>query len=92
MIVNLNPQQFLAVYNSLTVDSSLTAKEVKSKMDLVLIEALSSVDDSKSQLKFSNWTKQEEKKVEALKTELASISLQSVPQSDDGIFVRPEIK
>ena len=92
MVLNLNPQQFLAVYNSLTIDTSLTAKEVKSKMDLVLIEALSSVDDSKSQLKFNSWTKQEEKKVEALKTELASISLPSVSHPDDGIFVRPESK
>jgi bacterioferritin (cytochrome b1) len=93
MIVNLNPQQFLAVYNSLTLHSSLTAQEVKSKMDLVLIEALSNADDSKSQLKFSNWTKQEEKKVEALKTELAAINLSPAQsQSDDGIFIRPETK
>lgn len=80
MIVNLNPQQFLAVYNSLTADPSLTAKEVKSKMDLVLIEALSNVDESKGQLKFNNWAKQEERKVEALKTELASMTQISVPK------------
>ena len=62
-------------------------------MDLVLIEALSNVDDSNNQLRFNTWTKQEEKKVEALKTELAAINLQvQQQQPDDGIFVRPETK
>lgn len=86
MILNLNAEQFLAVYNCIIATSSLTAQEVKSKMDLILLEALSSIDDSKNQSKFDNWMKQEKNKVESLKTELKAINVQ-IP--DDGLHFPP---
>lgn len=78
MILNLSPEQFLAVYNSVSINPSLTAQEVRSKMDIVLLEALSSIDDSKNQSKFSYWAKQENEKISGLETELKSIKVSTI--------------
>lgn len=86
MILNLNSEQFLAVYTCIASSSSLTAQEVKSKMDVILLEALSSTDDSKNQSKFDHWMKQEKERVEGLKTELKTIS---ASMSDDGLPFPP---
>jgi hypothetical protein len=86
MNLNLSPEQFLAIYNSLKNDSSITTQEVKSKMDLVLLDALSRIDDSRNQSKFGSWMKQEKEKVEVLESELKSIR-SSV--SDDGLPFPP---
>jgi len=73
MNLSLSPEQFLAVYTSVTVDQSLTAQEVKSKMEVVILEALGLIDDSKNQSKFSYWAKQENQKISGLQSELKSI-------------------
>lgn len=92
MNLNLNPEQFLAVYNCITMSSSLTAQEVKSKMDLILLGVLSSIDDSKNQYKFDNWLKQEKEKVEGLKTELKDLKIAHSSQSDDGLPFPPPME
>lgn len=89
MILNLNSEQFLAVYNSIASSQSLTAQEVKSKMDLVLLDALASTDDTKNQSRFDHWMKQEKERVEGLKTELKAIT-SSV--SDDGLPFPPVVQ
>jgi hypothetical protein len=86
MNLNLNPEQFLAIYNSLRDNSSITSQEVKSKMDLILLNALSAIDDSKNQSKFGSWMKQEKERVEILESELKSIRN---PVSDDGLPFPP---
>jgi len=94
MILSLNPQQFLAVYNSVTINSSLTSQEVKSKMELILLDALSQIDDSKNQNKFDHWIKQEKEKVSSLENELKMIKLSKSPleiSSDDGLPYRPVV-
>jgi len=87
MILSLNPQQFLAVYNSVATNSSLTSQEVKSKMELILLDALSQIDDSKNQNKFDNWIKREKEKVHVLQSELKTLN-SSV--SDDGLPFPPK--
>ena len=83
MILSLNPEQFLAIYNSVNTNSSLTAQEIKSKMDLILLDALSLINDSKNQSRLDNWMKQEKEKVENLESELKSI--RNLIPSDDGL-------
>jgi hypothetical protein len=78
MKLTLSPEQFLAVYNCVTVNQGLTAQEVKSKMDLVLLDALSSIDEVQNQSKFSHWAKQEEDKISNLQHELKTISKSSI--------------
>lgn len=82
MNLTLNPEQFLAVYNCINTAMSPPAQEVKSKMDLILLNVLSSIDDSKNQAKFDSWMKQEAAKVESLKTDLKMINSTIV---DDGL-------
>ena len=83
MILSLNPEQFLARYNRVNTNSSLTAQEIKSKMDLILLNALSLINDSKNQSRLDNWMKQEKEKVENLESELKSI--RNLIPSDDGL-------
>jgi hypothetical protein len=83
MILSLNPEQFLAIYNSVNTNSSLTAQEIKSKMDLILLDALSLINDSKNQSRLDNWMKQEKGKVENLESELKSI--RNLVPFDDGL-------
>jgi len=85
MNLNLNPEQFLAIYDSLKDNSSIS-QELKSKMHLILLSALSAIDDSKNQSKFGNWMKQEKEKVEILESELKSIRS---PVFDDGLPFPP---
>jgi len=87
MILSLNPQQFLAVYNCVTINSSVTLQEVKSKMELILLDALSQIDDSKNQNKFDNWIKREKEKVQVLQSELKTLN-SSV--CDDGLPFPPK--
>jgi hypothetical protein len=87
MNLNLTPQQFLAIYDSLSSDAT-SSKEVKHKMNSMLLDALSIVDDSKNQNKFGNWIKQEKEKVEGLQTELKSIRN---PAFDDGLLFPPPL-
>ena len=84
MILSLNPEQFLAIYNSVNTNSSLTAQEIKSKMDLILLNALSLINDSKNQSRLDNWMKQEKEKVENLESELKSI--RNLVPFDDGLI------
>lgn len=84
MILSLNPEQFLAIYNSVNTNSSLTAQEIKSKMDLILLDALSLINDSKNQSRLDNWMKQEKEKVENLESELKSI--RNLVPFDDGLI------
>ena len=89
MKLNLSPEQFLIVYNGVTNNSSLTAQEVKTKMDSQLIEALSLIDDSSNQSKFTSWMKQEKTKVSSLNEELKTLKLNQDQQPDDGLYFRP---
>lgn len=86
MILNLNPEQFLLVYNRISDNSNLTAQDLKSKMDAMLLEALSSIDDVKLKSKFSTWIKQEKEKVDHLESELKNIKVNSTTVSDDGLY------
>lgn len=83
MNLNLNPEQFLAVYTSVALNQSLTAQEVKSKMDVILLDALGSIDDSKNQTKFSHWAKRENEKISGLKNELKSIKIPPIDPFDN---------
>lgn len=83
MNLNLNPEQFLAVYTSVVLNQTLTAQEVKSKMDVILLGALGSIDDSKNQTKFSHWAKQESEKISGLKDELKSIKVPLIDLFDN---------
>ena len=89
MNLNLNSEQFLAVYNCINTTSSLTAQEVKSKMNLILLDALSIIDDTKNQSKFDHWMKQEKEKVEGLKVELKDLKISTPSPSDDGLPFPP---
>ena len=90
MNVTLNPTQFLTVYDLLTKCSLPDAKEVKSKMDLIILEALTTADSVKNDVRFTHWKKQEIEKIDALKNELKSIKPQLQDPNADGIFFRPE--
>jgi len=92
MNIQLNPEQFLAVYSSLLTNASIEAKEIKSKMDSVLLDALSTIDDSTNQNKFAHWMKKEKEKVTALNDELQTIKNSTVnfSQPDDGLYTRQE--
>ena len=83
MKLSLSPEQFLAVYTSVVMNPSLTAQEVKSKMDVVLLDALSSIDDTQNQSRFSHWAKQEEDKITTLQQELKSINIVSQENSKE---------
>ena len=73
MNISLNPAQFLTLYNSVTKDSSVEAKEVKNKMDSILLEALVSSDDVNNNAKFGLWMKKEKEKLNELQDKLNSI-------------------
>ena len=73
MNISLNPAQFLTLYNSVTKDSSVEAKEVKNKMDSILLEALVSSDDAHNNAKFGLWMKKEKEKLNELQDKLNSI-------------------
>lgn len=73
MNLNLSPSQFLVMYGMVLKDSSPEALEIRAKMESVLLEALSTIDDAKNQDKFVHWIKKEEEKVSALTNELKSI-------------------
>ena len=73
MNINLNPEQLLTVYNSLISSSTAEAQEVRNKLEAMILEALSNLDDSNNANKFSHWFKKEKQRVEALETELKSI-------------------
>jgi len=91
MNLSLSPEQFLAVYYSVSVNNSLTAQEVKAKMDTQLLDALSLIDDSKNQSKFSTWMKKEKEKVNTLEKELETIKAHPLDSNnDDGLPYRPE--
>lgn len=92
MILSLNPEQFLTVYYSVSLNSSLTAQEIKAKMDTQLLDALSFVDDSKNQSKFSTWVKFEKEKLDTLEKELKTIKTKNnvfENTNDDGLPYRP---
>lgn len=73
MILNLNPEQFLLVYNYVSNSPNSIAQELKTKMDLTLLEVLSSIDDKKAQFSFLNWLKQEKEKIRHMENELEII-------------------
>lgn len=83
MNINLSPAQFLTVYNCLSDLKTLEAQEIKNKMNAVLVDALSSIDDVDSHNKFNHWFKKEKEKVNTLQEQLNTI--------DDGIYPRPEV-
>jgi len=85
MNVQLNPEQFLAVYNSITSIASIEAKEVKIKMESVILEALTIIDDSSNQSKFSHWMKKEKEKLNALEDQLKLIK----EPINDGLYPTP---
>lgn len=86
MILNLNAEQFLLVYNKISTDPIPPALELKNKMEILLLDALSSIEDAKNQAKLSNWIKQERDRVTSLENELKSIS-ENIP--DDGLHYPP---
>ena len=93
MNIQLSPEQFLTVYSSLLTNTSIEAKEIKNKMDSVLLDALSTIDDATNQSKFTHWMKKEKERVTAMNDELQSIkkSTTNFSQPDDGLYVRPEV-
>lgn len=86
MILNLNPEQFLLVYSRILDNSNLTAQELKSKMDIVMLEALSSIDAAKNQSRFSTWMKQEKERVVHMESELENIKINQKTIPDDGLY------
>lgn len=75
MNLNLSPNQFLAMYGMVLKECSPEAIELRIKMEAVLLDALSMIDDAKNQDKFVHWIKKEEEKVSALATDLKSIKV-----------------
>jgi hypothetical protein len=55
-------------------------------MDIVLLEALSSIDDAKNQSRFSTWMKQEKERVVHMKSELENIKINQKVVPDDGLY------
>ncbi len=87
MILDLNPEQFLLVYNHVSSNLSSPAQELKMKMESPLLEALSSIDDTKNQSRFSSWMKQEKEKVVHLENDLKNIKAHSpIVIPDDGLY------
>lgn len=86
MILNLNAEQFLLVYNRILDNPAPPAQELKNKMDALLLDALSSIEETKNQTKFSSWVKQEQERVAFLKSELKTIK-ENI--SDDGLHYPP---
>jgi NAD-specific glutamate dehydrogenase len=82
MILNLNAEQFLLIYNKLLTDPAQSAHDLKNKMDILLLDLLSSMEDAKNQAKFSSWIKQEQDRISSLKSELKVIN-ENI--SDDGL-------
>jgi hypothetical protein len=74
MNITLNPVQFLTLYNSVSKDSSPEAKEVKNKMDSILLEVLSSSEEVDKNRKFGLWMKKEREKLSQLEDKLDSIN------------------
>ena len=70
----------------------LIAQELKTKMDLTLLEALSSIDDKKAQFSFLNWLKQEKEKIRHMENELQTIkeninfNQKVVHDANDGLY------
>lgn len=73
MNISLSPEQFIAVYNSIIVNPSREAYEVRSKMQSIILDALSTIDDSTNHNKFSHWMKKEQERLTDLQNELNSI-------------------
>lgn len=86
MILNLSAEQFLLVYNKVLADPTQPALDLKNKMDSLLLDVLSSIEDAKNKTKFSTWIKQEQDRVSSLKDELKSIN-ENIP--DDGLHYPP---
>lgn len=93
MNLNLNSDQFLLVYNFVTSNVTSEAKELKAKMDLIIHEALSKLEESKNQSKFPQWLKKEQEKIFMLSDELKSMkstakSCSEKTEPDDGLYFR----
>lgn len=86
MILSLNAEQFLLVYNKVSDNPAPSAQELKNKMDTILLDALSLIEDSKNQTKFSSWIKQEQERITFLNSELKIIK-ENI--SDDGLNYPP---
>jgi len=86
VILSLNAEQFLLVYNKVSDNPAPSAQELKNKMDTILLDALSLIEDSKNQTKFSSWIKQEQERITFLNSELKIIK-ENI--SDDGLNYPP---
>ena len=79
MNLTLSPEQFLVIYNCMSTSPSITAQEIKLKMDVILLDSLSVVYDSKNRSKYLQWIKQEHEKISTLQSELKVVMLSMLP-------------
>lgn len=97
--LKLDPEQFLALYNSLNYHLDNTdnttpgwsdVEIIKDKMKTTLIESLRKSDTSQNQTLFNTWVENEKKKIEDLENNLNMIKSNLIEEHDDGLFMRPE--
>lgn len=100
MNLSLTPEQFLALYNSLSyhLDSSspedhIGWSEVNKIRDLMsesIVESLRRFDSTQNMLKYEAWASREQSRIESLKNELQNLKVHNVSEPDDGLFPRPQ--
>lgn len=98
-ILNLTPEQFLALYNSLSyhLDSSspedhpgwAEVDKIRETMAGSIIESLRRYDSTQNMTKYEAWANREKEKIEGLKQELQTLKVHNVSEPDDGLFAKP---
>ena len=98
MNLNLTPQQFLALYNSLSYQLDSTSSDtpgwgpvnqIRNAMNDVILDSLTSSETSRVQEKYGVWLEREQNKINHLKKELEDLKIHRVPEPDDGLFAKP---
>lgn len=80
MNIILNPEQFLKIYTTLVINQSIEMVEVKNKMESIILEALSTINNSNNQLKFFHWIEKEKEKIVELENKLKLIKTPDNPR------------
>jgi hypothetical protein len=103
MNLRLDPNQFLALYNALSIQLSSTdsdvpgwegVEEVKKRMEEIILDSLTATEVSKAQPHFSKWADKEQQRIHQLEEDLKTISLNSsnINEIDDGVYAPPQKK
>jgi len=104
MNLRLDPNQFLALYNALSIQLSSTdsdvpgwegVEEVKKRMEEIILDSLTAAEFSKVQPQFSKWADKEQQRIHQLEEDLKTIgssSASNIEEIDDGVYAPPPKK